>query len=103
MIAPLLLRTTVEVREAIAGRVRALRLAQGLKQSTLASKAGISVATLQRLERSGNAALDNLLRVAQALGRLDEFDALLRPPRAELLAELEAQISERGQRKRGHR
>ncbi len=103
MIAPLLLRTTVEVREAIAGRVRALRLAQGLKQSTLASKAGISVATLQRLERSGNTALNNLLRVAQALGRLDEFDALLRPPRAELLAELEAQISERGQRKRGHR
>ncbi len=83
--------------------MRALRLSQGLKQSTLAAKAGISVATLQRLERTGSTAFENLLRVAQALGRLDEFDTLLHPPRAESIAELEAQTPEHSERKRGHR
>lgn len=103
MVASLQLQTAVEVRQSIASRVRELRLARGLKQSTLAAKAGISVATLQRLEHTGSTAFENLLRVAQALGRLDEFDALLRPPRAESLAELEAQTAGRSERKRGHR
>jgi transcriptional regulator with XRE-family HTH domain len=41
----------------------------------LASKSGVSVTTLSRLEREGQGGVDNLLRVLQALGELDGFHA----------------------------
>lgn len=39
----------------------------------LASRSGVPVATLSRLEREGQGGVDNLLRVLQALGALDGF------------------------------
>lgn len=85
------LHTPVEIRRKLADRVRALRLDQDLTQATLAKRAGISLPTLQRYEQSGKTSLENVLRICQALGRLDEFDTLLRPARASTLAELEEQ------------
>ena len=41
----------------------------------LASKSGVPVTTLARLEREGQGGVDNLLRVLQALGELDGFNA----------------------------
>ena len=97
------LHTTVEIRRKLADRVRELRLAQGLRQATLAARAGVSLATLQRYEQSGKTSLENLLRISQALGRLDEFDALLRPPAAASIAELEQLEPEAPPRRRGSR
>jgi transcriptional regulator with XRE-family HTH domain len=84
------LQTPEKVREALAARVKALRLARGWRQATLAERAGVSLASLRRFEATGQASLQHLLALAFALNRLDDFDALLQPPRAATMAELEA-------------
>ena len=74
----------------------------GLKQTTLASRAGVTLASLRRFEQTGAISLKHLMRICHALGRLDEFDPILRPPPAATMAELEARAN-RPARKRGSR
>jgi HTH-type transcriptional regulator/antitoxin HipB len=94
------LQTPEQVSQSLAARVKALRLARGWKQITLAERSGVSLASLRRFEESGKVSLQNLLDLAFALNRLDDFDALLQPPRAASIAELEA-AEKRPARKRG--
>jgi transcriptional regulator with XRE-family HTH domain len=100
MIALPVLLTPDETGVALAGRCRELRLLRNWSRETLASRAGVTVASLKRFELEGKASLELLLRVAHALGRLDEFAQLLLPPRAQSMAELEQQ-ARRPRRKRG--
>ncbi len=86
----------------LAARVREARVALGLKQTTLAARAGVTVPTLRRFEQTGEVSLKYLARICHALGRLDEFDSLFRPPHAATMAELETQAT-RPKRKRGSR
>ena len=86
----------------LAQRVRECRLRLGWKQTTLAERSGVTLASLRRFESTGKVSLDSLLRLCHALGRLDEFESLLRPPPAESLAELEARVA-RPTPKRGRR
>src|SRR3954463_3463701 len=94
------LATPEQVSTKLAARVKALRLAKGWKQITLAERSGVSLASLRRFEESGRVSLQSLLDLAFALNRLDDFDALLQPPRAASLAELEV-AEKRPARKRG--
>ncbi|MEA2694210.1 MAG: hypothetical protein QOJ16_3597 [Acidobacteriota bacterium] len=94
------LETPEQVSKTLAARIKALRLAKGWKQTTLAKRSGVSLASLRRFEESGRVSLQSLLELAFALHRLDDFDLLLQPPRAASLAELEA-AEERPARKRG--
>ena len=94
------LETPEQVSQKLAARAKALRLARGWKQVTLAERSGVSLASLRRFEESGRISLQSLLELAFALNRLDDFDALLQPPRAASLAELE-KAEKRPARKRG--
>lgn len=94
------LATPEQVGRTLASRIKELRLARGWKQATLAQRSGVSLASLRRFEESGRVSLENLLDLAFALNRLDDFDALFRAPRASSLAELEAG-EKRAARKRG--
>lgn len=94
------LRTPEQVSAGLAARARELRLAKGWKQVTLAERSGVSLASLRRFEESGRVSLRNLLKLAFALGRLDDFDAPLQKPRASSMAQLEAS-ERRPTRKRG--
>ena len=94
------LQTPEQVGVALAARARELRLAKGWRQVTLARRSGVSLASLRRFEESGKVSLQNLLKLAFALGRLDDFDAVLETPGASSLAELEAAES-RPARRRG--
>lgn len=89
-----------EVSRLIGERIVELRLTFNWKRETLASRAGISVATLRRLETTGQASLDHLLKVALALGCLDQFEQLFKPPPARSIAELDRRSAAR-RRKRG--
>jgi len=80
-----------EASRSLGGRVRALRLLEEWTRDTLARRAGVSTASLKRFETTGKASLMLVLKVAHALGRLDEFDGLLGPPAARSMAELERQ------------
>lgn len=83
------LHTPEKIRRQIADRTRELRLDRGWKQTTLAERAGVSLGSLRRFERTGKVSLDNLLRLAFALHRLDDFAALLEPPPVRSIDELE--------------
>jgi HTH-type transcriptional regulator/antitoxin HipB len=86
----------------LADRVRDARVEMGWKQTTLAERAGVTLPTLRRFEQTGEISLKYLMRLCYALGRLDEFETLLRPPRAATMAELEACLTQPA-RKRGTR
>ena len=68
--------TTEEVRNRIAIRFKARRLAMNLPQQELAKRAWVSWSSLKRFEREGLISLDSLLSLAMVLGCLDDFDTL---------------------------
>jgi transcriptional regulator with XRE-family HTH domain len=84
------LTTPEETAGTLAAKVRQLRLEKHWKQTTLAERSGVSVASLRRFERTGLVSLQSLLRLVFALGRLDDFSELLQPRPAGSMAELEA-------------
>lgn len=100
---PINLQTPQEVATDVAGRVRQLRLQHEWTQQELAERAGITMASYRRFESSGLISLDRLLRIAEALGTLGEFDSLFRPPPAATLSDLEQLIGRQTRRKRGRR
>ncbi len=89
-----------EMGKSLADRVKALRLLRGWTRDTLAKRAGVSASSLKRLETTGRASLELVLKVAHALARLDEFNKLLQPPPAQSIEELERHAAKPG-RKRG--
>lgn len=87
---PYQLQTPEEVSVKLAQKIRALRLRQKWKQSTLAERSGVSIASLRRFEQTGLISLQNLLRLSCALGCLDDFNSIFTPPKANSIRELEA-------------
>jgi len=92
--------TPEEVAQYLAKRVQQLRLLRSWKQSSLARRAGISLAALRRFEQTGKISLNGLLRLSFALARLADYEALLQPPPATSIDELATQ-SARARRRRG--
>jgi transcriptional regulator with XRE-family HTH domain len=86
------LHTPFEVQDVLRGRLRLLRLAEGLKQTTVASHAGVSIASYRRFERTGRGSIQTLLRVAHALGRLDEVAHLFEARTIRTLDDLEPAV-----------
>ena len=94
------LYTPEEVSIRLAQHTRRLRLNNKWTQATLAKRAGVTLPTLRRFERTGLVSLKHLLRLVLALGRLDEFWTLLEPSAVTSIRELEANQVAAG-RKRG--
>lgn len=84
----LLTPTAADVERALARRLRAERKRQAWTQAELARRSGLSVATIARLETTGQGQLASLVRVMAALDRLDELLTLLRPAAPRTLDEL---------------
>ena len=70
-------------------RLAELRLERNQPQAQLAEEAGISLATLRRLEAGQSVQLANWLRVLRALGLSERLDQLLPPPADNPLVALE--------------
>lgn len=85
----------------LGGRVRDLRLGQDLTLATLARMAGVSAVTVRRFETTGRATVETLMRIAAALGRLEDFGDVLAPPPADSIDEVERR--QRPRRRRGRR
>lgn len=69
-------KTPADVLTELAQKTRQLRKEKKLSQQELAARANVSLGSYKRFERTGQIALDSLLRIAFILGRLDDFDAL---------------------------
>ncbi|HEU0300706.1 MAG TPA: helix-turn-helix transcriptional regulator [Longimicrobium sp.] len=99
---PLELKTAREIAGTIARRARALRLHRGWTQQEMADRAGVTLASYRRFERTGSISLERLLKVAIALGAYGGLEQLFAPPPAASLAELE-RLEASEARKRGRR
>ena len=95
------LYTAQEVQLRLAERLRERRLRLGWMQSTLASRSGVSLATVRRFERDGQITLANFLRLTQALGVLDELADRFESPSVRSIDQLAA--ASRPLRQRGRR
>lgn len=84
----LLVLTPYDVERTLAERLRAARRTQRWTQAELATRSGLALATVARLERTGQGQISSLTRVCAALGRLDDFAGLLAPAAPTTLAEL---------------
>jgi len=72
----MVLKSPDDVRREIADRFKVRRLSQALTQRDLAARSGMSLGSLKRFETTGQIALDSLLRLALAVGCLDDFDRI---------------------------
>jgi len=70
--------TPYETGLKIAQRHRALRKRLNFSQKEMAERSGVSLGSLKRFERSGKISLESLLRLVHLLGRLGDFDNLLK-------------------------
>ena len=84
---------TLDEGRRLVDRVRERRLGRGWTQAELAERAGLALPTLKLFERTGRISLDRLLRIASALGALEDFRTLFTPPPARSLDEIEARTS----------
>ena len=78
-----------ELRINIAQKAKALRLQKQFKRTTLATLSGVPIANIKRFETTGQISLTNLLKIANALGVLDDFNSLFEANEPQTLAELE--------------
>lgn len=77
---PITLLMPSEVGRTVAERARALRLLRNHTQAGLAQRAGVSLGSLKRFERTGAIAFEALVRIAIALDATAELETWFSPP-----------------------
>jgi len=68
-----------DILKTTAQNVSALRREMNLTQQDLSDKSGVSYGSIKRFERFGKISFEALLKIAEALNRLEEFETLLLP------------------------
>jgi len=68
------------VLDELGARLARTRLEQNVSQEQLASEAGVSKSTVERIETGREVKLTSLVRILRALGRLELLDQLLPEP-----------------------
>ncbi|MDP2793669.1 MAG: helix-turn-helix transcriptional regulator [Sulfurisoma sp.] len=96
------LYTAEEICRTLGQRCRALRLARDLSQSELAARVGASLSSIRRLEASGSGPLELLVRVAQSLQVVSQFEPLLMQP-VLTIADAERETAARSRRRAARR
>ena len=77
-----------DILESTAHNVAGLRKEMKWTQKDLEYKSGVSYGSIKRFERSGKISFESLLKIAEALNRLDEFETILLPTDNKRLEEL---------------
>lgn len=97
-----LMKTPDQVRMELAKRISQRRLDLNLSREGLAERSGVPFSTLRAFEREGKVSLENLLKLASALGQLDAFENLFRKTPDEISQlSLDDILAEEKQRQRG--
>lgn len=68
-----------DVRLDLADKHRKIRKEKGLTQTELAERSGVSLGSLKRFETQGKVSLESLLKLVFVLGRLSDFETVLKP------------------------
>lgn len=73
------LNTPDEIIKKLGSRLRTERLALGMSQADVASRAGVGGNTVSSMEAGRNVSFESLVRVAMVLGRGKELEGLFQP------------------------
>ena len=98
------LLTVSLAEQQLAQHMRQQRLALGLTQAALASRAGVNLFTLRKFEQKGLISLESFLKIAMVLGLLDKLVVAVKPSPAafssmdEVLAMQKKSVRKRGRR-----
>jgi len=92
-------RTVEQIQASIGGRIRSYRLDSNLSQEVVASKAGVNVRSLQRLEGGAASSLETFIRIVKALQLEDWFDTLAIIPAINPLLMVEDRPRQRARKK----
>ena len=68
-----------DLLEELALKHKTLRKQAGLTQSELARRSGVSLGSIKRFELTGQISLESLLKLAQILNRINDFELILNP------------------------
>ncbi len=93
---PFTLSSPSDISLTLGRRVQARRLDHGWTQAELAARAAVAVDTLKKFERTGQVSLLRLIRLAIALGSVNEFEGLLREDGPQSLRDLDRKKHRRG-------
>ena len=96
------LKTESDILKEVANSVRSHRVALRWRQDDLATRSGLSIATVRRFERSGQIGFQGLAKLLVSLGLADAFLAAFTPPSAapaSIDAFLKASSSRRARRR----
>jgi len=77
-----------DILKSTAQNIAKIRKGLGWTQRDLAEKSGVSYGSVKRFERFGKISFESLLKIAEALDRLDEFERLLLPKETKRLEKL---------------
>lgn len=68
-----------DILKSTAQNVASLRKELGWTQQVLAERSGVSYGSIKRFERFGKISFESLLKIAEVLGRMEDFEKLLLP------------------------
>ena len=94
------INTPCEIEKQISIKAKKLRLKNNLTRKSLSSYSGVSLASIKRFETTGKIAFTNLVKIASALGRLDDFLLIFDDIEVASIADLES-LEKSKSRKRG--
>jgi len=77
-----------DILTSTAKNVAILRKELNWTQQDLANRSGVSYGSIKRFERFGKISFESLLKIAEVLNRLDEFEVILLPNNDKHLKEL---------------
>lgn len=75
---PIILLLPEDIALEIANRFQELRLAKNLSRKTVSEQSGVPAPSLRLFETTGKISLVSLLKLADALGSIDDFSTLFR-------------------------
>ncbi len=70
--------TVSSIKAALVERVKKRRKEAKLSQTALSKRSGVSFASIRRFEEAGEISLSSLMKIANSLGCLEDFDALFK-------------------------
>ena len=67
-------KTIPDIALSIARRAQEARLSQNLSRKTLSKMSGVAESSIKRFEMSGEISIISLLKIAKALGHINQFE-----------------------------
>lgn len=100
--AVIILMSPQELAMHIARKARAKRLILNLSQQSLASRSGVSLASLKVFEQRGKISLESLLKIAFVLDSSEDFIAIFKETALDKINSLDELLKD-NERKRGRK